>query len=92
MNRRRFLLSTGAAVAAAALSAALAVDAPARSEAEPLTIKAASSQTDGELVARDLAISIGQYSDKGRKDTNQDFHGALIPQQRADFSRDPLPR
>ena len=28
-----------------------------------------------------LAISIGQYSDKGRKDTNQDFHGALIPQE-----------
>lgn len=31
----------------------------------------------------DLAISIGQYSDKGRKDTNQDFHGALIPVQPA---------
>ena len=29
----------------------------------------------------ELAISIGQYSDKGRKDTNQDFHGALIPEQ-----------
>jgi serine/threonine protein phosphatase PrpC len=28
-----------------------------------------------------LAISIGQYSDKGRKDTNQDFHGALIPEE-----------
>jgi serine/threonine protein phosphatase PrpC/ribosomal protein L39E len=27
-----------------------------------------------------LAISIGQHSDKGRKDTNQDFHGALIPE------------
>ena len=26
-----------------------------------------------------LAISIGQHSDKGRKETNQDFHGALIP-------------
>jgi serine/threonine protein phosphatase PrpC len=26
-----------------------------------------------------LAISIGQYSDKGRKEINQDFHGALIP-------------
>ncbi len=32
---------------------------------------------------RDLAISIGQYSDKGRKETNQDFHGALIPVQPA---------
>ena len=28
-----------------------------------------------------LAISIGQYSDKGRKAVNQDFHGALIPDQ-----------
>ena len=32
---------------------------------------------------RDLAISIGQYSDKGRKESNQDFHGALIPVQPA---------
>ncbi len=30
---------------------------------------------------RELQISIGQYSDKGRKQTNQDFHGALIPNQ-----------
>jgi serine/threonine protein phosphatase PrpC/predicted Ser/Thr protein kinase len=28
---------------------------------------------------RELQISIGQHSDKGRKETNQDFHGALIP-------------
>lgn len=28
-----------------------------------------------------LKVSIGQYSDKGRKETNQDFHGALIPEQ-----------
>jgi serine/threonine protein phosphatase PrpC/predicted Ser/Thr protein kinase len=28
-----------------------------------------------------LAISIGQYSDKGRKEANQDFHGALIPDE-----------
>ena len=28
-----------------------------------------------------LAISIGQHSDKGRKETNQDFHGALIPEE-----------
>jgi serine/threonine protein phosphatase PrpC len=28
---------------------------------------------------RELKISIGQYSDKGRKATNQDFYGALIP-------------
>ncbi|GAA0691216.1 bifunctional protein-serine/threonine kinase/phosphatase [Marinobacterium maritimum] len=26
-----------------------------------------------------LQLSLGQYSDKGRKATNQDFHGALIP-------------
>ena len=30
---------------------------------------------------RELKISIGQYSDKGRKETNQDFHGALIPDE-----------
>src|SRR3954470_22817499 len=28
---------------------------------------------------RELHISIGQHSDKGRKQTNQDFHGALTP-------------
>ena len=28
-----------------------------------------------------LAISIGQHSDKGRKQVNQDFHGALIPEE-----------
>jgi len=27
----------------------------------------------------ELRISLGQYSDKGRKPANQDFHGALIP-------------
>ncbi|HZA92284.1 MAG TPA: bifunctional protein-serine/threonine kinase/phosphatase [Gemmatimonadales bacterium] len=30
-------------------------------------------------MSRTLTISIGQHSDKGRKETNQDFHGALIP-------------
>jgi serine/threonine protein phosphatase PrpC len=30
-------------------------------------------------MSRELQISIGQHSDKGRKPTNQDFHGALIP-------------
>lgn len=29
----------------------------------------------------ELKISIGQHSDKGRKEINQDFHGALIPVQ-----------
>lgn len=30
-------------------------------------------------MSRRLAISIGQFSDSGRKRANQDFHGALIP-------------
>lgn len=32
-------------------------------------------------MADELKISIGQHSDKGRKEINQDFHGALIPVQ-----------
>jgi serine/threonine protein phosphatase PrpC len=28
-----------------------------------------------------LKISVGQHSDKGRKETNQDFHGALFPDE-----------
>lgn len=28
-----------------------------------------------------LKISVGQYSDKGRKDTNQDFHGVYSPKE-----------
>jgi serine/threonine protein phosphatase PrpC len=30
---------------------------------------------------RALQISVGQHSDKGRKPTNQDFHGVLIPNE-----------
>jgi serine/threonine protein phosphatase PrpC/ribosomal protein L39E len=30
---------------------------------------------------RELRISVGQHSDKGRKQTNQDFHGVLIPKE-----------
>src|SRR4051795_10061401 len=30
-------------------------------------------------MSRDLQISTGQHSDKGRKPTNQDFHGILVP-------------
>ncbi len=30
-------------------------------------------------MVRALAVSIGQHSDKGRKDLNQDFHGAIVP-------------
>lgn len=29
----------------------------------------------------ELTLSIGQYSDRGRKEINQDFHGALIPKE-----------
>ena len=32
-------------------------------------------------MARELKLAIGQYSDRGRKDINQDFHGAMIPLQ-----------
>src|SRR5256884_5710269 len=32
-------------------------------------------------MARELKISVGQHSDKGRKETNQDFHGVLIPSE-----------
>ncbi|MGO9356238.1 MAG: protein kinase domain-containing protein [Xanthobacteraceae bacterium] len=34
-------------------------------------------------MSHDLTISLGQHSDKGRKQTNQDFHGALIPAEPA---------
>ena len=30
-------------------------------------------------MANQLSVSIGQYSDKGRKPANQDFHGATMP-------------
>src|SRR3978361_1697677 len=29
----------------------------------------------------ELQISVGQHSDKGRKEINQDFHGVLIPNE-----------
>jgi len=34
-------------------------------------------------MSKDLSISIGQWSEAGRKEINQDFHGALIPVQPA---------
>lgn len=34
-------------------------------------------------MSAELKISIGQHSDKGQKEINQDFHGALVPQQPA---------
>ena len=33
--------------------------------------------------AGQLQVSLGQHSDKGRKETNQDFHGALLPERAA---------
>jgi serine/threonine protein phosphatase PrpC len=32
-------------------------------------------------IRRELTISVGQHSDKGRKEINQDFHGVLIPRE-----------
>src|SRR3982750_4416205 len=32
-------------------------------------------------MARELKISVGQHSDRGRKESNQDFHGVLIPKE-----------
>ena len=32
-------------------------------------------------MAKQLLVTIGQYSDKGRKEANQDFHGACIPRE-----------
>ncbi|MGE5319970.1 MAG: protein kinase domain-containing protein [Hyphomicrobiaceae bacterium] len=32
-------------------------------------------------MSSELKISAGQYSDKGRKDINQDFHGICVPRQ-----------
>jgi serine/threonine protein phosphatase PrpC len=40
-------------------------------EAVPSTMKPADA----------LKISVGQYSDKGRKEVNQDFHGVLVPEE-----------
>ena len=33
------------------------------------------------MMSRNLQISVGAHSDKGRKAANQDFHGALIPEE-----------
>jgi serine/threonine protein phosphatase PrpC len=32
-------------------------------------------------MSRHLVVATGQHSDKGRKETNQDFHGILIPRE-----------
>ncbi len=31
-------------------------------------------------MTRTLTVTIGQHSERGRKDANQDFHGALVPE------------
>ncbi len=33
------------------------------------------------IMPNQLKISVGQYTDKGRKKTNQDFHGVYIPEE-----------
>ena len=47
--------------------------------------RASRVQTGAGVPVRDmpgaLRISAGQYSDKGRKDANQDFHGIFIPRE-----------
>src|SRR6478609_1539359 len=30
---------------------------------------------------RELTVSIGQHSDRGRKEVNQDFHGCVVPKE-----------
>jgi serine/threonine protein phosphatase PrpC len=35
------------------------------------------------MMPSDLTISLGQHSERGRKETNQDFHGAYIPERPA---------
>ena len=32
-------------------------------------------------MSHQLKITVGQYSDKGRKDSNQDFHGVCVPKE-----------
>ena len=32
-------------------------------------------------MAHELKVSVGQYSDKGRKEVNQDFYGVLVPHE-----------
>ena len=32
-------------------------------------------------MTKQLKVSVGQYSDKGRKEINQDFHGIIVPEE-----------
>ena len=53
-----------------------------RKALDPVTVPArAGAVRQGTSVRRELKVSVGQYSDKGRKETNQDFHGVLIPNE-----------
>ena len=52
-----------------------------RIDQEPRPDSGRGSSSAATAMPRDLTISIGQHSDKGRKETNQDFHGALIPDE-----------
>lgn len=40
---------------------------------------AASAELEAGAARRRLAVAVGQFSDRGRKPVNQDFHGAYIP-------------
>ena len=51
----------------------MAGSSPAMAEERPIT--------GGAPTRRELKISVGQHSDKGRKEINQDFHGVLIPRE-----------
>jgi hypothetical protein len=45
----------------------------------------------GIAMSRHLKIAVGQYSDKGRKELNQDFHGVFVPKEPQLSSRRYLP-
>lgn len=51
------------------------------SKAEGLARPAAGPFGMAPSMPHKLTISVGQHSDKGRKEANQDFHGALIPEE-----------
>src|SRR5882757_7869808 len=48
---------------------------------EPCPDKVEAPSVLAPSMSRALQISIGQHSDKGRKEVNQDFHGVLIPDE-----------
>jgi serine/threonine protein phosphatase PrpC len=44
-------------------------------------LPAVATSSSGRSSSRKLRVSIGQHSDKGRKEVNQDFHGAVTPNE-----------